>query len=124
MTFFCAMYTSNNSECGANGNTDELPNGSEDWINCGLNSGGWNPPHVTVDQLKSVALDGSGVIAPCAPYFDKFNSLGGQYGVPPIMLASFALQESTCNPDASGGNGESGMMQLGSENCAGAPGGK
>lgn len=40
------------------------------------------------------------------------------------MLASFAMQESTCNPSATGGNGEAGLMQLASENCGGAPNGK
>lgn len=33
------------------------------------------------------------------------------------------MQESTCNPSATGGNGEAGLMQLASMNCAGAPGG-
>jgi hypothetical protein len=44
--------------------------------------------------------------------------------VPPILLASFAMQESTCNPSATGGNGEAGLMQIAQPNCGGAPGGK
>ena len=40
------------------------------------------------------------------------------------MLASFAMQESTCNPWATGGNGEAGLMQIAPENCGGAPSGE
>lgn len=39
------------------------------------------------------------------------------------MLMSFAMQESTCNPNAVGGNGERGMMQITPDKCGGAPGG-
>jgi soluble lytic murein transglycosylase-like protein len=43
--------------------------------------------------------------------------------VPPILLASFAMQESSCNPNAVGGGGEQGMMQISQDKCGGAPGG-
>lgn len=43
--------------------------------------------------------------------------------VPPIMLASFALQESSCKPKTIGGAGEQGLMQITKEKCTGAPGG-
>lgn len=43
--------------------------------------------------------------------------------VPPILLASIALQESSCNPSTVGGNGEQGLMQLTVDKCGGAPGG-
>jgi membrane-bound lytic murein transglycosylase MltF len=33
------------------------------------------------------------------------------------MIASFAMQESTCNPGATGGGGEAGMMQIAPPNC-------
>ena len=33
------------------------------------------------------------------------------------MLASFAMQESTCNAGATGGNGEAGLMQIAPPNC-------
>lgn len=33
------------------------------------------------------------------------------------MLASFAMQESTCNAGATGGNGEAGLMQIAPINC-------
>jgi hypothetical protein len=33
------------------------------------------------------------------------------------MLASFAMQESTCNPGVTGGGGEAGLMQIAPPNC-------
>lgn len=41
--------------------------------------------------------------------------------VPAIILASFALQESSCNPHTIGGAGEQGLMQITKEKCVGAP---
>lgn len=38
------------------------------------------------------------------------------------MLASFALQESSCNPQTVGGAGEMGLMQITQDKCVGAPG--
>jgi soluble lytic murein transglycosylase-like protein len=52
-----------------------------------------------------------------------FYKYAGQFGLKPIMLASFAMQESGCNPNTVGGGGEQGMMQLTQEKCGGAPGG-
>jgi hypothetical protein len=43
--------------------------------------------------------------------------------VPPIILASFAMQESSCNPSAVGGAGEQGLMQITRDKCKGAPNG-
>lgn len=105
------------STCGWSGATEDQPNGAEDWLNCGLNGGGWTPPHVSIDQLIAAELDSSGVFSPCSAYFDKFKQYGGEFSVHPIMLASFAMQESTCNPSAVGGNGEAGLMQIAPPNC-------
>jgi membrane-bound lytic murein transglycosylase MltF len=92
-----------------------------------------------MDQLKVAALTTSGQFAPCGPYIEKFKQYGAQYGsesgheqvesrtdwpVPPILLASFAMQESTCNQWATGGSGEAGLMQIALVNCGDAPGGK
>lgn len=33
------------------------------------------------------------------------------------MLASFAMQESTCQPWVKGGGGEAGLMQIAPPNC-------
>jgi len=109
--------------CGWCGSSDDAPNGSEDWLNCGLNGGGWTPPHLTLDKLIYKPLSGDGVFAPCKDYFWAFEQFGAQYNVPPILLASFAMQESTCNPWATGGNKEAGLMQIAQPNCWGAPGG-
>jgi membrane-bound lytic murein transglycosylase MltF len=43
--------------------------------------------------------------------------------VPAILLASFAMQESSCNPNTVGGAGEQGLMQLTSDKCVGTPNG-
>ncbi|OCF33812.1 hypothetical protein I316_04524 [Kwoniella heveanensis BCC8398] len=113
----------NDGNCGYSNADANSPNGAEGWLNCGLDGAGWNPPMVTVDQLIASDLHADGIFAPCGPYIDKFNQYASQYGLKGIMLASFAMQESTCNPSATGGNGEAGLMQLASMNCHGAPGG-
>lgn len=109
--------------CGNSNASPDAPNGAEEWLNCGLTSGGWSPPHLGLGDLVTESLHADGVFAPCAPYFWAFEQHGAANGIPPILLASFSMQESTCNPSATGGNGEAGLMQLASMNCAGAPGG-
>lgn len=39
------------------------------------------------------------------------------------MLAAFAMQESSCNPNTVGGAGEQGLMQLTKDKCGDAPNG-
>jgi Transglycosylase SLT domain len=39
------------------------------------------------------------------------------------MLASIAMEESSCNPHATGGGGEQGLMQITPDKCKGAPNG-
>ncbi|KAL7419076.1 hypothetical protein Q5752_005912 [Cryptotrichosporon argae] len=109
--------------CGWCDSSDSAPNGSEDWLNCGVTGSGWTPPYVTISELSYVDLDSSGPFAACSDYFYLFNEYGPEYNIPPIMLASFALQESSCNQYATGGNGEAGLMQLAEANCDGAPDG-
>lgn len=44
------------------------------------------------------------------PLFEKY---GKQLGLPPILLAAFALQESTCNANIAGDSGGAfGLMQI------------
>ncbi|AAW46053.1 hypothetical protein CNBJ0630 [Cryptococcus deneoformans B-3501A] len=117
------LLTITDATCGYSNSDSDSPNGSEDWLNCGLDGAGWTPPTVTVDELIAAELTTDGVFSPCADYVDLFNQYAEQYGLKGIMLASFAMQESTCNPSATGGNGEAGLMQLASENCSGAPNG-
>jgi hypothetical protein len=121
------------SNCGKIGATSQTtttsgPNGSIDWLNCGLTEGGWNPPFIRVTDVIAVPLStaissGKGPFLACSKYVHLFEQYGGQYGIPPIMLASFAMQESSCNPNTVGGGGEQGLMQITKDKCGGAPGG-
>ncbi|KAA1476030.1 lysozyme-like protein [Dentipellis sp. KUC8613] len=104
------------------------PNGGIKWLNCGIDGAGWTPPYVKVTDL--VTMDLSAAIADpnspfkaCSDFVWLFEKYGGKYGIPPIMLASFAMQESSCNPATVGGAGEQGLMQLTSDKCTQAPGG-
>ncbi|KAJ7496009.1 lysozyme-like protein [Mycena galericulata] len=122
------------SRCGPNGATKSItkttgPNGDIDWLNCGLtSSGGWNPPYLDVNDIISVplstAVKASGTpFSACSAFVSLFDQYGSEYGVPGILLASFAMQESSCNPGTVGGAGEQGLMQLTVDKCGGAPGG-
>ncbi|KAJ7906611.1 glycoside hydrolase family 23 protein [Mycena leptocephala] len=97
------------------------PNGEIDWLNCGLTGAGWTPPHITVDDmivkdLSEALKDPNTPFKACAAYEDMFNKHASEFGLKPIMLAAFAMQESTCNP-------ATGLMQLTEDKCGEAPGG-
>ncbi|GMK56908.1 hypothetical protein CspeluHIS016_0307480 [Cutaneotrichosporon spelunceum] len=109
--------------CGPCPSSEDAPNGAQWWLDCGLDGNGWAPPKITLDELKYTELTGDGIFAPCTEFFDQFHRYGGEFGIPPIMLAAIALQESTCRPWLVGGIGEQGLMQLLGPNCDGAPGG-
>jgi hypothetical protein len=119
--------------CGASGATKKTtatcgPNGCIDWLNCGINGGGWTPPELKIEDLVtqslSTAIQASGSpFKACSEYVSIFEQYGAQYGIPAIMLASFAMQESSCNPNTVGGGGEQGLMQLTKDKCGDAPGG-
>ena len=104
------------------------PNGSINWLNCGVRGDGWKPPHVRVENLISHSLE-SALADPkspfhaCAAYVPLFEKYGHEFGVPAILLASFAMQESTCNRNAVGGGGEQGIMQISKDKCHRAPDG-
>ncbi|KZT52570.1 glycoside hydrolase family 23 protein, partial [Calocera cornea HHB12733] len=121
-------FTTAPSYCGGPAADSGHANGQEWYLNCGMDGSGWAPPFVTLDQLAYTKLrdavnSGSGVFDPCAAYVDTFEQVAASTGVPDIFLASFAMQESTCNPGAVGPNGEQGLMQLTVDKCGGAPGG-
>ncbi|TFY81348.1 hypothetical protein EWM64_g2658 [Hericium alpestre] len=104
------------------------PNGHIDWLNCGVDGAGWNPPMVKVSDLVAIDLskaveDAASPFKECSEFVPLFEQYGDQYGVPPIMLASFAMQESSCRPNAVGGGGEQGLMQITKDKCGAAPGG-
>lgn len=61
--------------------------------------------------------------SPSSRYVSLFDQYGDQYGIPGILLAAFAMQESSCNPATVGGGGEQGLMQLSQDKCTQAPGG-
>ncbi|KAG6828208.1 hypothetical protein H0H92_008781 [Tricholoma furcatifolium] len=121
------------SNCGAIGATEDVthttgPNGNIDWLNCGVTGSGWNPPFVKVSEIISVSLSasvnsGKGPFLACSAYVDYFEQYGSEFGIPAIMLASFAMQESSCNPNTVGGAGEQGLMQITKDKCGGAPDG-
>ncbi|KIL65975.1 glycoside hydrolase family 23 protein [Amanita muscaria Koide BX008] len=121
------------SSCGPTGATAKTsattgPNGSIDWLNCGINGGGWSPPYVratdvVAQDLNAALSSPNSAFKACAPYVYLFQKYGNMFNIPPIMLASFAMQESTCNPHAVGGAGEQGLMQISRDKCGGAPGG-
>ncbi|KAH8093911.1 lysozyme-like protein [Cristinia sonorae] len=120
-------------QCGASGaspnpSAQSGPNGNLDWLNCGVDGGGWNPPHITPQDLITKPLrdavnDPNSPFKACAPFLGQFESYANQNGIPAILVASIAMQESSCNPNAVGGGGEQGLMQITKEKCGGAPGG-
>ncbi|KDR75231.1 hypothetical protein GALMADRAFT_1332852 [Galerina marginata CBS 339.88] len=122
------------SNCGAIRATKEVtklsgPNGHIDWLNCGFEtSHGWQPPFIRMQDvitqsLSSALKSPSSPFKACSNFVWIFEKYGNQFGVPAIILASFAMQESGCNPATVGGAGEQGLMQITQEKCVGAPGG-
>ncbi|KAG1770489.1 glycoside hydrolase family 23 protein [Suillus occidentalis] len=117
--------------CGSSGATKEItalsgPNGHIDFLTCGVNGGGWNPPLIKIESIVTVDLstvayqDGS-AFANCKDFVPTFEKYGSKYGIPAILLASFAMEESSCKPSTVGGAGEQGLMQLTNDKCVGAP---
>ncbi|KAH7888540.1 glycoside hydrolase family 23 protein [Phlebopus sp. FC_14] len=119
--------------CGSSGATAGVtalsgPNGHIDFLNCGLTEGGWTPPLIHVEdivtsELSDVVYKDGSAFSNCKAYIPIFEKYGQQYGVPAIMLASFAMQESSCVSSTVGGAGEQGLMQLTPDKCDGAPNG-
>jgi hypothetical protein len=102
------------------------PNGSMDWLNCGVEDDGWAPPEMSVDEVKVVDLDKAledpkTPYKACAKYVSIFKQAGEDNNIPPIFLAAFAMQESSCNPDTGDEGAEQGLMQITPDKCHGAP---
>ncbi|BGP22793.1 hypothetical protein Rt10032_c08g3654 [Rhodotorula toruloides] len=116
-------------DCGPSGATEENPNGSESFLNCGISKSspdsGWTPPQgVTLDRITTVSIEHALVTnpvwEPCKPFIPLFEKIGKETGLPPTLLAAFALQESTCNPNVLGDNGGAfGLMQITKDKCGG-----
>jgi len=99
-----------------------------DWLNCGIQDGGWAPPFVQVSDIiaknltEAIQEPGSPFTA-CDAFVATFDKYAAQYDVPAILIAAIAMQESSCNPATVGGAGEQGLMQLTPDKCGGAPNG-
>lgn len=115
--------------CGPSGATAEQPNGSAAFLACGISkshkNSGWKVPEgVTMADIKTVsladAMASNSVWEPCKPYLSLFEKHAKSNGLPAILLASFALQESTCSASESGDNGGAiGLMQITEDKCGG-----
>ncbi|GIK05214.1 hypothetical protein Aspvir_009318 [Aspergillus viridinutans] len=92
------------------------PNGSEDWLNTGITSNGWNPPFLSIDDVYTISLQDfyNGIGSACAQYDGYFQSSASKYGVKPVVLAVIAMQESSCNANAGGPT--PGLMQVSCDN--------
>ncbi|CCA70009.1 related to glycoside hydrolase family 23 protein-Laccaria bicolor [Serendipita indica DSM 11827] len=98
------------------------PNGSADYLTCGIRDSGWEPPMMTLDNAVIKSLDEilsmpGNPLAPCTNLLGDFNAVAASHGVPAALLAAIALQESTCRSGVIGRNGEVGLMQLTPDKC-------
>jgi hypothetical protein len=93
------------------------PNGSEAWLNTGLEGNGWTPPFLDINNLTHISLSEyyNGVGRNCQQYDQYFQSSGKKYNIDPAILAFLAMQESSCNADAGGPT--PGLMQCDPGNC-------
>jgi len=122
-------------QCGPTGATLKStktagPNGAIAWINCGISksdpSSGWTPPSIQMSDLiyKDLSEFTSTTFKPCAQYIDIFNQVAKEVKIPAIFIAAFAMEESSCDPNSSGDDGDAyGLMQITSDKCGGAPDG-
>ncbi|KAJ7877090.1 glycoside hydrolase family 23 protein [Mycena olivaceomarginata] len=100
--------------CGPRGATHETtnttgPNGSIDWLNCGIDTDGWDPPYISIDRTVVVDLSdalqsSNSVFTACSHFVGLFQTYGETYNIPAIMLASFAMQDNDKCAGAPGGN--------------------
>jgi len=123
------LFSFVDNKCGKSGATEDVtkksgPNGSMDFLNCGLYGGGWTPPDVHIDQVSALSLDETieepnSPFSACKPFVHLFDKYGAETGLPAILLASLAMQESSCRKDAMGDNGGAyGLMQITAEKCS------
>lgn len=106
--------------CGSINTNDGSPNGEQWWLNCGISldnhDAPWNPPYMGLEDI--VYQDFShGDWAGCEAFAWAFNDPECNLGINPAILAAIARQESSCNPNIRGKNGEYGLMQVMPFNC-------
>ncbi|KAF8497645.1 hypothetical protein JB92DRAFT_2986892 [Gautieria morchelliformis] len=104
------------------------PNGAISWMTCGINSTGWTPSYASVSDiitadLTSALNQGGSPFQACSSVLSIIEKYSAQFQVPSILVASFAMQESGCQPDQQGQGGEQGIMQISQDKCGGAPNG-
>ncbi|KAG8819208.1 hypothetical protein FRC17_010552 [Serendipita sp. 399] len=106
------------------------PNGSLFFLNCGVSierrRAGWTPPDIRINNLvinvdfsSEEATKGT-LFEPCGPYIEAFRNASAAIGVPPVLFAALAMQESSCNPNATGSGGTAGLLQLSPDKCRNA----
>ncbi|KAJ6779482.1 hypothetical protein PWT90_00788 [Aphanocladium album] len=93
------------------------PNGSEDWLNTGIEGDGWNPPFLDINNLTHISLEDfyNGPGGSCRQYDSAFKSSGQKYNIDPAILAFIGMQESSCDNNAGGYT--PGLMQCSPDNC-------
>lgn len=92
------------------------PNGSEDWFNTGMDGDGWNPPYMGIGDVQHISLNDfyAGAGSGCQQFDGYFQAAASQNGIDPVFLAVIAMQESSCNPSATGPT--PGLMQVACSN--------
>ncbi|GAA5994421.1 uncharacterized protein JCM10292_002055 [Rhodotorula paludigena] len=112
--------------CGDSGAREESsedggPNGAQSWLNCGLSKENPEGKWIKVSQIKTLTLEEAlakgSLYEPCKPHIKLFEKYGEEYGIPPILLAAFAMLENAQ------GTGPYGLMQITDDKCGDAPGG-
>jgi len=106
--------------------SEKYPNGDISFLNCGISKSNpdskWQAPNVKLSQFKMLSTaqaEKAPIFAPCKKYKGAFENASKQSGIPVVVLMSFAMQESTCNANVMGANGEIGLMQLTPDKCQG-----
>lgn len=106
--------------CGTITTNDAAPNGEQWWLTCGVStddwSSAWNPPHMGLEDIVYQDFE-HGDWAGCEAFAWAFNDPNCNLGINPAILAAIARQESSCNPNIRGKNGEYGLMQVMPFNC-------
>lgn len=94
----------------------KTPIRSEDWLNTGITTSGWNPPFLALEDTIHISItDFYGNIgSACQKYDSYFQSASSTYNVDAVILAVIAMQESSCNADAGGPT--PGLMQVSCDN--------
>ena len=68
----------------------------------------------SLDEILSIP---GNPLSACNNLLNDFNAVSASHNVPAALLASIALQESTCRSGVIGPNGEVGLMQLTPDKC-------